>query len=252
MQTIRLDWRSLGIANIQGTLPSLETILQKHSEVFQSNVGTMHQFEAKLVVKPEAKRQFYHPSSVPYALKDAIKRELDRLEAEGIVERVSHSDWAAPVMTVPKSDGMVRLCGEYKVTVNPVLDVNQYPLPRPDNLMTSISGGKRFTKFDLTAAYQQMPLNEESLKYVTVNTHRGLYRYRHLPFGIASAPAVLQQAMDAILQGLTYIIFYLDDILITGSTDQEHLENLEEVLSRLKQHGIRLMKNKCQILQNAV
>ena len=92
MQTIRIDWRSLGIANIQGTLPSLETILQKHSEVFQSNIGTIHQLEAKLVVKPEAKPQFYHPRSIPYALKDAIKRELDRLEAEGIVERVSHSD----------------------------------------------------------------------------------------------------------------------------------------------------------------
>ena len=86
MQSIRLDWRSLGIANIQGTLPSLETILQKHSEVFQSNVGTMHQFEAKLVVTPETKPKFYRPRSVPDALKDDIEHELDRLEAEGIVE----------------------------------------------------------------------------------------------------------------------------------------------------------------------
>ena len=147
---------------------------------------------------------------------------------------------------------MVRLCGDYKVTVNPVLDVNQYPLPRPDDLVTRIPGRKRFTKLDLTAAYQQMPLNEESRKYVTVNIYRGLYRYKCLPFGIASAPAVFQLAMDAILQGLTYIIYYLNDILITGSTNQEHLENLEEVLSRLKQHGIRLKKNKCQFLQDAV
>ena len=60
-------------------------------------------------------------------------------------------------MAVPKSDGLVRLCGDYKVTVNPVLDVNQYPLPLPDDLMTSISGGERFMKLDLIAAYQQMP-----------------------------------------------------------------------------------------------
>ena len=155
-------------------------------------------------------------------------------------------------MAVPKSDGTVRLCGDYKVTANPVLDVNQYPQPRPDDLMTSILGGKRFTKLDLMAAYQQMPLNEESRKYVTVNTHLGLYRNKRLPFGIAFAPAVFQQAMDAILQGLTYVICYLEDILITRSTDQQHLENLEEVLSRLKQHGIRLKKNKCQFLQDAV
>ena len=75
----------------------------------------MHHFEAKLVVKPEAKPKCYHPRSVPYALKDAIEHELDHLEAEGIVERVSHSDWAAPVVAVPKSDGTVRLCGDYKV-----------------------------------------------------------------------------------------------------------------------------------------
>ena len=126
------------------------------------------------------------------------------------------------------------------------------PLPRPEDVMTSLSGEKCFTKLDLTAAYQQMPLNEESRRYiVTVNTYRGLYQYKHLPFGVASALAGFHPAMDAILQGFTYVICYLDDILITGPTDQEHLETLEEVLSRLKQHGIRL-KNKCQFLQDAV
>ena len=200
MQTIQLDWKSLEIANIQGTLPSLETILQKHSEVFQSNFGTMHQFEAKLVVRPEAKPKFYRPRSVPYTLKDAIERELDRLEAKHIVERVSYSDWAAPVVAVPKSDGTGRFCGDYKVTVNPVLDVNQFTLPHPDDLMISISGGKRFTKLDLTAAYQQMPLNEVSRKYVTVNTHLGLYRYKRyhlvLPVGISAGDGCYPSRFD--------------------------------------------------------
>jgi len=191
LQTIRLDWKSLGVANIQEQPLSLESLLQKHEEVFHSSVGTMHQFQAKLVVKPEAKPRFHRPRSVPYAMKDAIERELDRLEAEGVVERVSHSDWAAPIVAVPKSDGTVRLCGDYKVTVNPVLDINQYPLPCPEDLMTSLTGGKCFTKLDLSSAYQQMPLEEESKKFVTVNTHRRLYWFTRLPFGIASAHLTL-------------------------------------------------------------
>ena len=111
--------------------------------------------------------------------------------------------------------------------------------------MTCLSGGKRFTKLDLSSAYQQMPLEEDSRQYVPVNTHRGLYRFTRLPFEIASAPAIFQKAMDAILQGLPHVICYLDDILVTGTTDQEHLENLEEVLSRLEQHGIHLKQDKC-------
>ena len=158
---------------------------------------------------------------------------MDRLEESGVVERVSHSDWAAPIVPVPKPDGTVRICGDYKVTVNSALDVDQYPLPRPANLMASLTGGQKFSKIDLTSAYQQMILEEESRQYVTINTHRGLYRFTRLPFGIASAPAILQKAMDSILQGVINTICYIDDILVTGRSDQEHMKILGEVLSRL-------------------
>ena len=181
-------------------------------------------------------------------LRGAVEHELDRLESVGVIERVSHSDWAAPIVAVPKSDGTVRICGDYKVTVNSALDIDQYPLPRPDDLMACLSGGHRFSKLDLSSAYQQMTLEEESRPFVTVNTHRGLYQFTRLPFGIASAPAIFQKAMVSILQGLPHVICYLDDILVTGTTDQEHLQNLEEVLARLQQHGIRLKQEKCQLM----
>ena len=152
---------------------------------------------------------------------------------QGVIEKVAHAEWAAPIVAVPKRDGTVRMCGDYKVTVNNELDIDQYPLPRPEDLMTSLTGGKKFSKLDLSAAYQQMPLDEESRKFVTINTHRGSYRYTQLPFGIASAPALFQKAMDTILQGIPHTICYLDDILVTGANDAEHLSNLKEVLSRL-------------------
>ena len=78
-------------------------------------------------------------------------------------------------------------------------------------------------KLDLSAAYQQMALDEKSSKLVTINIHKGLFRYARLPFGVASAPAVFQRTMDILLQGIPQVICYLDDILITGKSDAEHL-----------------------------
>ena len=99
------------------------------------------------------------------------------------------------------------------MTINPFLEVEQYPLPKPDELFATLAGGKRFTKIDLTNAYQQMALDEDSSTLVTINTHRGLYQYTRLPFGVASAPAIFQRVMDTVLQGLPKVICYLDDIL---------------------------------------
>ena len=91
----------------------------------------------------------------------------------------------------------------------------------------------------------QMMLDEESVKLVTVNMHRGLYHFYHLLFGVASAPAIFQRTMDSILQGLPFVICYLDDILVSGRTDEDYLKNLEEVLHRLKHQGIKLKREKC-------
>ena len=105
-------------------------------------------------------------------------------------------------MPVPKKKGGIRLCGDYKVTINQ----DQYPLPKPSDLFASLTGGKKFTKLDLTSAYQQVPLDEASSKLVTINTHQGLYKYMRLPFGVSSAPAVFQRIMDTMLQGIPYVI----------------------------------------------
>lgn len=155
-------------------------------------------------------------------------------------------------MAVPKKNGQVRLCGDYKVTLNPKIDVDQYPLPRSEDMFATLAGGQRFTVLDLTDAYQQLPLDESSKPFVTINTHRGLYRYNRLPFGVASAPAVFQKTMDTILQGIEGVVCYIDDILITGKTPEEHLRHLEAVLERLKQAGVHVRRAKCSFLKQSV
>ena len=106
----------------------------------------MKEFRAKLVVKPAARPRFHRPCSVLYALKGATEKKLDHLEETGVIEKVAHAEWAAPIVAVPKRDGTVRLCGEYKVIMNKELDIDQYPLPRPEGLMTSLTGGQIFQR----------------------------------------------------------------------------------------------------------
>ena len=84
------------------------------------------------------------------------------MEHKGIVKHVDYSDWAAPIMAVPKKDGSFQICGDYKVTINQALTVDQYPLPKPEDLFASLTGGKVFTKGHLSQAYLQLQLDEEA------------------------------------------------------------------------------------------
>ncbi|CAC5423249.1 Uncharacterized protein K02A2.6 [Mytilus coruscus] len=129
-------------------------------------------------------------SEILYALRPKVEQELDRLEEEGIIIKVSTSEWATPIVPVVKKSGGVRICGDFKVTINQQLQVDQYPLPRIDDIFAPLSGGEKFSKIDLRQAYLQLEMNEESKKYLTLNTHRGLYQYNRMLFGVASAPAI--------------------------------------------------------------
>ena len=137
----------------------LKSLLDKYSDIFKDELGTMNSIRAEPLVKENASPRFHRPRPVPFALKEAIEREIQRLEKSGILKEVSYCEWAAPIVCVPKKDGSVRMCGDYKVTINKALDVNQYPIPNPTDLFTSVVKGKVFSKLDLSQAYQQMLLN---------------------------------------------------------------------------------------------
>ena len=122
---------------------------------------------------PNAKPKFCKPRSVPFALKEAIENDLGRLEQLGVVTKVNYREWAAPLVAMPKTDRGVRICGDYKVITNPVLEVDRYPLPTPDDLFATVSGAKYFSKLDLSHAYQQVELEPKSRKLVTASTHHG-------------------------------------------------------------------------------
>ena len=173
---------------------------------------------------------------------------MEKLEAAGIVEPVEFSEWATPIVPVVKRDGTIRVCGDYKLTINQAAQVDSYPLPLVDGLFASLAGGKSFSKLDLAHAYQQLQLDEDSRKYVTINTHKGLFQYTRLPFGVASAPAIFQRTMESILRGLPHVCVYLDDILVMGESEAAHIRNLTAVLDLLESAVIRLKREKCAFM----
>ena len=151
LNEIKLDWQKLNLAasdtsdSVVSTNNDIEGLLQKYEAVFKEGHGVMNTFEARLQVKEGAKPKFCKARPVPFALKGATDRELDCLEADGILEEVTYSEWAAPVVPAPKTEGQLRLCCDYKVTINPVLEVDRYPLPKPDNIFATLATGKYHT-----------------------------------------------------------------------------------------------------------
>ena len=131
-------------------------------------MGEIQHYEASLQICPDACPRFFKARPVPFTIKPSIEDELYELEASGVIKKVEHSQWVAPIVPVPKKNGKFRICGDYKVTVNQVLDVDQYPFPKPDDLSATLAGGKMFSKLDLSQAYQQLTLDEESTKYVSL------------------------------------------------------------------------------------
>ena len=191
LETLKLDWR-----NVRKLMhvPQLDALLSQYSDLFKDKLGEMKGVKASIYMDPRPKPQYCRPRQVAYALRNAVKDELDRLVARGTIESVKHSKWATPIV---KLDKTVRICGDYKLTVNKMSRLEQYPLPRTEDLFAKLSAGQKFTELDLSHAYEQMVLDEASQEYVTITTHLGLYRYKRLPYGVSSSPAISKEPLKA-------------------------------------------------------
>ena len=226
--------------------------MMHHAALFKEELGTVKGVVAKVHVEATAAPSFYKYRSAPFIMKEKIEKELERLELAGIITPVQFSEWAAPIVPVVKADGSIRICGDYKLTLNRVARIETYPIPRVEELFAVLRGGEKFSKIDLSSAYQQIVLDEQSRPYTTINTHKGLFMYNRLTFGIASAPAIFQRTMETILQGCQRTCVYFDDILVTGSSNDEHLANLDSVLCKLEGAGLRLNRAKCAFMLPSV
>lgn len=178
---------------------------------------------------------------LPITLRDVVTAEILKLEQQGVIERVSASEWVSPIVVVKKKEGGIRMCVDLRAP-NKAIVVDSFPLPHIDELLNSLSGASHFSKLDLASAYYQVRLDPKSRDLTAFITHEGLFRFTRVCFGLASAPAAFQKIMSNILKDCKGVQFYLDDVIVYGSSQQEHDENLHTVLQKISQAGMKLNK----------
>lgn len=184
--------------------------------------------------------------------KSIADQEIDKMLRADIIEP-SNSPWAAPIVLVKKRDGTTRFCVDYR-KLNNVTTKDAYPLPRINESLDTLSGAKFFCTLDLASGYWQVAMDESDKEKTAFATHKGLFQFKVLPFGLSNSPATFERLMEAVLSGLQWekCLVYLDDIITFAATFEETLKNLTVIFDRLRTADLKLKPKKCTLFQEQV
>lgn len=167
---------------------ALKKVLAVYISVFKEELGTYKFETVDLPLKGEVIPIFRKPRPLPFAFKEKVEKELEKLEQAGVIEKIDNSKFGTPLVPVVKSNGYsLRLCADYKSTINKYLEDFNYPLPKIEELFVKLRGGKLYTKLDFRNAYNQLCLGEKTQELLTWSTHMGLYKVKRLPYGTKPA-----------------------------------------------------------------
>lgn len=241
--------------NVQNQSSDLENeIKEKFAIVFQSE-GSTHilKFKVDFKLKDNFTPVFHRAYQMPYALKPKVEEEISRLVKTGVLKKVSHSSWASPIVVVPKKNSEdIRICVDFKKTLNLAIDTDHCTLPLPDDIYAQLSGSKVFTEIDLKNAFQQLQISPECQELLTINTHLGLFQYTKLPFGVSAAPGKFQSVMEAILGGLENVKVYLDNIFIWSYSVHDCHKKVTAVMKRLVEYNVKVNFAKCKFYKTSM
>jgi hypothetical protein len=203
---------------------------------------------SQLHLKPNAVPVINPPRRVPEALRERLKAELQQMERDGIIQKVTQpTDWVNSMVVVEKpKTGKLRICLDPKA-LNDAIRRPHYPMPTLEDVTSRLTNAKYFSILDITHAYWSIKLDEKSSLLTTFSTVFGRYRWLRLPFGISASSDLFQHKVEEIFEGLTGMTSIVDDILIYGETREEHDANLRNVLERAKNKGIKFNPDKCII-----
>ncbi|KER24566.1 hypothetical protein T265_07798 [Opisthorchis viverrini] len=183
---------------------------------------------------------------VPFGLREPVRLALDSLCQKGILTPVESSKWATPIVTPLKSDGKtVRICGDYRLTLNKSLLQRSCATEEPEDVLYRLAGSKIFSKIDLKDAYLQIPLDDATSECTVINTPFGLYRYNFLPFGLNVSPAVFQDVINSITDGLEGVVTYQDDVIVHAVDKVTHDSRLLALFKRFHDLNVAVNSSKC-------
>ncbi|XP_077959398.1 retrovirus-related Pol polyprotein from transposon 297 [Gasterosteus aculeatus] len=223
----------------------LQHLVSQFSHVFSSNPGRTQILQHEIHTPPGVVvRQ--RPYRIPEARRKAIEEEVQHMLKLEVIEP-SKSPWSSPVVMVPKPDGTLRFCNDFR-RLNEVSEFDGYPMPRVDELLERLGRARYISTLDLTKGYWQVPLSETAKPKTAFTTPSGHWQYRTLPFGLHGAPATFQRMMDILLRPhQSYAAAYLDDVVIHSETWEDHLNRLRRVLLELRRAGLTANPRKCHL-----
>ena len=229
LDATQLSWNRIHQLKVVNSTTAVLDIIQRYPDVFKDKLGKLRNYIASLRVDPNTKLIFCKASHMPYALWEKVEKEQDKLESLGIIEPIQYSEWASPIVAVLKTDQSIRLCRDYKMTVNKCTDLDTYHIPKIEDLYTKLIQGKKFTKLDLRYTFLHVPLHKDSQKFLTINTPRGLYQFNRLSFCVKSPPGIHQRCIDNLFAREPHVAGYQDNILLTRFSDTEYRDNLDNL-----------------------
>ncbi|UYV70568.1 K02A2.6-like, partial [Cordylochernes scorpioides] len=185
-------------------------------------------------------------------VQDSTKEELFKMEEDGIIEKIEEPTvWAHPMVVVKKPSGKYRICIDPRELNKWVLR-EHYTLPAPENILAEIPKAKFYSALDAKSAFWQVPLSENTSKYLVMSTPFGRYRFLKLPFGISSAPEIFQKIVHKIFCDIPNVVCYIDDLLIWGNSIEYHNSTLKKVLDLARESRLKLTLNKLQMATGVV
>lgn len=230
----------------------INVIKEKYMEVFSPGWGNFKGECISLKLKDSAIPKFLPVRQVPFALQDKVKNEIKRLLLNKRIEPVKFSRWGTPVVPILKPDKTVRLCGDYKLTLNKYLETDHYPLPHIETIFQTLRGAEYYCELDLKEAYLQAPLDLNSQELTVINTELGTFKYLYLPYGVSTGPGSFQRLMCNKLKNIPNTIVFIDNIYICGIDYNNMSKTLESVLEILKESEFKLKPEKCKFFRNEI
>ncbi|MEO0454665.1 MAG: reverse transcriptase family protein [Verrucomicrobiota bacterium] len=252
-----VGWEAVSLDHLdQESKSSIQQILCRYPNVFSTSdfdLGRTNLTKHHIHVAENTRPIRLPVRRAPLPHLQEMHRQID-LMLENRIVRPSESPWNSPIVMVKKKDNSLRLCIDYR-RLNQATIRDSFPLPRVDDTLDSLHGCRFFSSLDLAQGFRQVEMSDEDRQKTAFSVPgRGHFEFETMPMGLVNAPGVFQRLMTIALNGLlgNQCFVYLDDILITGKTLEEHLQNLEVVLSRLESAGLKLKPTKCQVLRSKV
>ena len=219
-------------------------LFAKYKDIFDGKLGCHPTAKIKIKLKPGSKPHWRKPYSVPFARREAFRRELDSLIRDGVLVWIGPSAWGFPSFIIPKKDNRVRWISDFRI-LNEMIIREPHTLPRIQDIMNQRTKYTFFTKIDLSMMFYCFQLDEESQKICVISLEEGNFAYTRLPMGVKISPDVAQAYMSEILHGLDCAI-YMDDVGIwTFGSFDEHLAVLDRVLERFHKYNLKCNPLKC-------